>query len=30
MTMKRCARTGEIVCDKKEGMKYLVAVGNVG
>jgi hypothetical protein len=29
-TMKCCARTGEIVCDKKEGMKYLVAVGNVG
>jgi hypothetical protein len=29
-TMMRYARTGEIICDKKEGRMHLVAVGNVG
>jgi hypothetical protein len=29
-TMMRCARTREIICDRKEGRMHLVAVGIVG
>jgi hypothetical protein len=28
-SMTRCARTGEVDCDQREGKRYLVAVGIV-